>query len=140
MHEAAVPATGLDAAIDAFLVELRVERGLSPLTIAAYRRDLAQFAEHAGRRWRDDPQPLLDFVAALQRGGAKGSTQARKSAAVRSFYAFALREGRLSLANRRTLARHLAGNNRCIRGLVDLSHCPENPSPSSILALAPGLS
>ena len=93
MHEAAVPATGLDAAIDAFLVELRVERGLSPLTIAAYRRDLAQFAAHAGRRWRDDPQPLLEFVAALQRGGAKGSTQARKSAAVRSFYAFALREG-----------------------------------------------
>ncbi|MGH2352966.1 MAG: site-specific tyrosine recombinase [Chloroflexota bacterium] len=83
----------LASAIDAFLVELRVERGLSPLTIAAYRRDLAQFSAHAGRRWPDDPQPLLDFVAALQRGGARGSTQARKSAAVRSFYAFALREG-----------------------------------------------
>jgi integrase/recombinase XerD len=83
----------LAEAIDAFLVELRVERGLSPLTIAAYRRDLAQFADHADRTWRDDPQPLLDFVATLQRGGAKGSTQARKSAAVRSFYAFALREG-----------------------------------------------
>jgi integrase/recombinase XerD len=83
----------LAEAIDAFLVELRVERGLSPLTIAAYRRDLAQFADHADRTWRDNPQPLLDFVATLQRGGAKGSTQARKSAAVRSFYAFALREG-----------------------------------------------
>ena len=80
-------------AVDAFLVELRVERGLSPLTIAAYRRDLAQFAGHARQRWRDDPQPLLDFVATLQRAGSKGSTQARKSAAVRSFYAFALREG-----------------------------------------------
>jgi integrase/recombinase XerD len=89
-----VPETPLDAVVDAFLVELRVERGLSPLTIAAYRRDLAQFAEQAkGRRWRDDPKPLLDFVQALQRNGAKGSTQARKSAAVRSFYAFALREG-----------------------------------------------
>lgn len=89
-----MPETPLDAVVDAFLVELRVERGLSPLTIAAYRRDLAQFAEQAkGRRWRDDPKPLLDFVQALQRNGAKGSTQARKSAAVRSFYAFALREG-----------------------------------------------
>ncbi len=84
---------GLQGAVDAFLLELRVERGLSPLTIEAYRRDLGQFAEHAGSRWRDDPGPLIEFVAALQRHAARRSTQARKSAAVRSFYAFALREG-----------------------------------------------
>ena len=86
--------TSLEDAVEAFLLELRVERGLSPLTIAAYRRDLAQFGDHAGgERWRDDPRPLLEFVATLRRAGARGSTQARKSAAVRSFYAFALREG-----------------------------------------------
>ena len=84
----------LESAVGAFLDELRVERGLSPLTIAAYRRDLRQFAEFAGaNRWRHDPEPLLAFVGALQANGALGSTQARKSAAVRSFYAFALREG-----------------------------------------------
>lgn len=83
----------LEEAVDAFLQELRVERGLSPLTIRAYRNDLSQFAAVADTRWRDDPQPLLDFVTGLQRAGARGSTQARKSAAVRSFYGFALREG-----------------------------------------------
>ena len=93
---AAAPDPRLLEAIDAFLMELRVERGLSPLTVSAYRRDLAQFAVHAGTAWTDDPGPLVEFVAALQRAGAKGSTQARKSAAVRSFYAFALREGHAS--------------------------------------------
>jgi integrase/recombinase XerD len=83
----------LAEAIDAFLLELRVERGLSPLTIAAYRRDLHQFAATAGSRWRDDPQPVIDFVNGLRRAGRRPSTQARKVAAIRSFYGFALREG-----------------------------------------------
>ncbi|MGH2380441.1 MAG: tyrosine-type recombinase/integrase, partial [Candidatus Limnocylindria bacterium] len=87
------PDPALEEAVDSFLVELRVERGLSPLTIKAYRHDLAQFAQVAGTRWRNDPRPLTEFVRSLQRTGAKGSTQARKSAAVRSFYGFALREG-----------------------------------------------
>ena len=86
-------AADLTEAIDAFLLELRVERGLSPLTVAAYRRDLAQFADAAGPAWRRDPEPVRDFVNALRRAGRRPSTQARKVAAVRSFYDFALREG-----------------------------------------------
>ena len=84
----------LAPALQAFFTDrLITQRDSSPHTIAAYRRDLGQFAEMAGTNWRDDSQPLLEFVRSLQRNGAKGSTQARKSAAVRSFYAFALREG-----------------------------------------------
>jgi integrase/recombinase XerD len=82
----------LRAAIRAFLDELQVERGLSPLTVAAYRRDLAQFAAEAGNAWRHDPEPVRDFVNALRRDGRRPSTQARKVAAIRSFYGFALRE------------------------------------------------
>jgi integrase/recombinase XerD len=96
---------GLREAIDAFLLELRVERGLSPLTIGAYRRDLQQFAAAAGSRWQDDPEPVREFVAELRRAGRRPSTQARKVAAIRSFYGFALREG-------------LAG--RDIAGLLDM--------------------
>ncbi|HEX6656029.1 MAG TPA: site-specific tyrosine recombinase [Candidatus Limnocylindria bacterium] len=80
-------------AVEAFLLELRVERGLSPLTTSAYRRDLGQFAAAAGTAWRDDPQPAADFVNGLRRAGRRPSTQARKVAAIRSFYGFALREG-----------------------------------------------
>lgn len=83
----------IDGAIEAFLLELRVERGLSPLTIAAYRRDLGQFAAGADARWRSDPQPAREFVASLRAAGRKPTTQARKVAALRSFYGFALREG-----------------------------------------------
>jgi integrase/recombinase XerD len=91
MAEAAVD-PALDAAIRAFLDEVRVERGLSPLTVAAYRRDLAQFAAVAGSSWRHDPEPVRDFVNGLRRDGRRPSTQARKVAAIRSFYGFALRE------------------------------------------------
>jgi len=82
----------LVSAIGSFLDELQVERGLSSLTVAAYRRDLAQFAAAAGSRWRHDPEPVRDFVNQLRRAGRRPSTQARKVAAIRSFYGFALRE------------------------------------------------
>ena len=88
-----LPDPALGTAIEAFLGELRVERGLSPLTVSAYRRDLAQFAGAAGSGWRSDPEPVRDFVNALRRDGRRASTQARKVAAIRSFYGFALREG-----------------------------------------------
>src|SRR6266571_1134701 len=83
----------LGEAIDGFLLELRVERGLSPLTIAAYRRDLAQFATAADPAWRTAPDSARHFLEGQQRDGRRATTLARKAAAVRSFYGFAQREG-----------------------------------------------
>jgi integrase/recombinase XerD len=82
----------LASAIEAFLLELRVERGLSPLTLAAYRRDLAQFADSAPADWDSGPDAARSFLAAQRRAGRRGSTLARKAAALRSFYGFAQRE------------------------------------------------
>jgi integrase/recombinase XerD len=95
MAKATAADPALLTAIDEFLLELRVERGLAPLTIAAYRRDLHQFAADAGTHWRDDPAAVEEFVARLRRQGRRATTQARKVAAIRSFYGFARREGLL---------------------------------------------
>jgi integrase/recombinase XerD len=85
--------SALAPAIESFVLELRVERGLSPLTIAAYRRDLEQFAQRAGPGWRRDARAVDAWVASLSAQGRRGSTLARKVAAVRSFYRWAQREG-----------------------------------------------
>ena len=85
---------GLAKAIEGYLLELRVERGLSPLTIAAYRRDLAQLAAVLeGRDWRAGADPARDLLAAQRRAGRRGTTLARKAAAIRGLYGYATREG-----------------------------------------------
>jgi integrase/recombinase XerD len=88
--------SALGGAIDAFLLELRVERGLSPLTIAAYRRDLAQFATTADSGWRTAPDSARLFLDGQRSAGRRATTLARKAAAVRAFYGFAQREGVVS--------------------------------------------
>ncbi len=90
-------ATGLDQAIESYLVHLRVERGLSPATIRAYRGDLARFAAAAGAGggWARDERPALAFLAASARRGEPGvaglapTSLRRRAAAIRGFYRFA---------------------------------------------------
>ena len=83
---------------DDYLRRLADERGVSPHTVAAYRRDLAQFlaiADRAGARSLDDVdrRTVRRFLAQLGTRGYAARSVARKASAVRAFYADAVRRG-----------------------------------------------
>jgi integrase/recombinase XerC len=97
------PATDLAASTERFLEYLRIERGLSPLTIKAYGRDLALFCQGMAQRSvqqasRVSEHDVRAFIAAMHRKGQGGKTLQRLLSAIRSFYAWLLREG-LAKAN-----------------------------------------
>jgi integrase/recombinase XerD len=82
----------LEDRIAEHLAALRAERGLAPATVAAYRRDLLDYAGHlAGRP--PDADLVAGFVAALHRRGLAPASVARRIAAVRGFHRFLVAEG-----------------------------------------------
>jgi integrase/recombinase XerD len=83
-----------------FLDYARVEKGLAANTIEAYRRDLGEFLEHLARAslsmekiTRDD---LRRFLEGLYQRGLSGRSVARHLAAVRHFYAYLMKDGRVN--------------------------------------------
>ena len=81
-----------------FLTHLRDERGLSPRTRAAYRRDLERFAEELsqqdiGRPEQAGEHDIRRFIARLHRQGLGARSIQRLLSAVRSFYRWLMREG-----------------------------------------------
>lgn len=83
-----------------FLGFLRAERGLSPRTIEAYGVDLVQLSEFARKRGCQfvsevGRELVFAFEGELFRNGIGASSVARKISAIRSFLAFAYREGYL---------------------------------------------
>ena len=83
-----------------FLDYLRVERGSARLTISAYSRDLAQFAEFLEKRKlllanarRED---VRDFIQTLFSNQLDGRSVGRKLSAIRQLYRYLLLDGRVA--------------------------------------------
>ena len=104
----------IERVVGGFLDHLGIERGLSPHTVAAYRRDLARYAAslHAhGRESLDQVSEadVADFVASLRTGDSGGpalseSSVGRSLAAIRGLHRFAVSEGILPVDVARQVA------------------------------------
>ncbi len=101
----------LERVIEDYLTYLRVERGLAPATIRAYRGDLADFAAGPGAStgWADGPEPARAHLAARARRGRPHepglapTSLRRRAASIRGFYRFAFGDGLIG----RDVAAHL---------------------------------
>ncbi|HEX6947363.1 MAG TPA: tyrosine recombinase [Acidimicrobiia bacterium] len=89
MTSSALP---LRDAVEEYLASLKVEAGLSPNTIAAYRRDLSQYLEYLSGR-EPTPEEVDGFSAELVRRGLADSTHKRKLSAVKGLHRFLVSEG-----------------------------------------------
>jgi integrase/recombinase XerD len=83
-----------EQAVAGFLDYLKVEKGLSRLTVEAYTRDLLQFAEFIQKRKRaleaGKRQDVRDFLEHLLAHGIDGRSVARKLSTLRQFYKYLL--------------------------------------------------
>ena len=88
-------AAGLPDSVESWLAELGGQRRQSPLTIAAYRRDLAVLAELAGGAplFSLVSHQIRRFVAQLHGCGLSGRSLARTLSAWRGFYRWAALRG-----------------------------------------------
>jgi len=87
----------VDAAVRSFLSYLRVEKGVSPHTLDAYRRDVEKFADYVQTHGlqlenvtRDD---VVGFLKTLYQRKLDSRSVARHLVTVRHFFRFALTEG-----------------------------------------------
>jgi integrase/recombinase XerD len=83
----------MTAAISLFLTHVKVEKGLSVNTVAAYRRDLAKFNVFAQKHKRTldtvNRDDLVDFLAGMYREKLESRTVARHLVTLRNFFRFA---------------------------------------------------
>jgi integrase/recombinase XerD len=88
-------------AIEAFLMHLRVERGLAEATLGAYRADLMDFAASRGasETWAASVDAPVHYLSVLgapasgRRTALRPTTLRRRAASLRGFYRFCYAEG-----------------------------------------------
>ena len=83
-----------DPVLRNFLDYLNVEKGLTPLTVGAYKSDLIQFAEFLAARRREldkaTREDVRGFMSQLFANGVKDRSVARKLSTLRHFYKYLL--------------------------------------------------
>jgi len=83
-----------DPVVKNFLDYLKVEKGLTPLTVGAYKSDVIQFAEYLAARRRDldkaTREDVRGFLSQLFTNGVKDRSVARKLSTLRHFYKYLL--------------------------------------------------
>jgi integrase/recombinase XerD len=83
-----------DPVVKNFLDYLKVEKGLTPLTVGAYKSDVIQFAEYLAARRRDldkaTREDVRGFLSQLFANGVKDRSVARKLSTLRHFYKYLL--------------------------------------------------
>ena len=83
-----------DPVVRNFLDYLNVEKGLTPLTVGAYKSDLIQFAEFLAARRRElekaTREDVRGFMSQLFANGVKDRSVARKLSTLRHFYKYLL--------------------------------------------------
>ena len=83
--------------IERYLDYLNFERGLSPNTLQAYRRDLSRFVDFALRRGRDTPDTVKPddvraYVLYLSERGLASASVRRAQSALRTYFSFLIEE------------------------------------------------
>jgi integrase/recombinase XerC len=91
----------LDSAIELYARYLMSERGVSPLTVKHYRRDLVRLSDYCRRhkilQWQSlEPNQVRTYAATLRQQGQSGKSIQRALSSARSFYRYLLREGRVT--------------------------------------------
>jgi len=131
----------MNIAIERFMSYMSVERGVSPNTIAAYRNDLLQLAQFLtgpgpDAMWETvSPDTVAAYVLHLHERGYSDATRARKTASVRSFFAFLTEEEDIAEDPTRNLSSPKTGralpDTLSVEEVEALLAAPDGPTPDA---------